>query len=461
MGAVGDRIGRRKLLMIGAAAFAAASVLAAFSTSPVMLIGSRALLGVAGATLAPSTLALISNMFHDPVERTKAIGIWIASFSVGAAVGPLLGGLLLEWFWWGSVFLLAVPAMALLLLIGPKLLPEFRNPNAGRGDPLSALLSLVALLTLVYALKEVTRDGVGWLPVSLLAIGVAVGTAFVRRQQTAADPLVDLGLLRRPAFSAALAINAVGFFAVFGISFFTAQYLQLVLGLSPLEAGLWTLPSAAGFVVGSMLTPVAVRSARAPTVVVTGLLIGVLGFALLAGVPATSGLEVLVSGSVIFSIGLATVFTLATDLMVSSAPPEQAGAASAIAETSSELGGALGIAILGSVGTAIYRDEVELPLGGAWQDASAARETFAGALDAAGGLSREVAAELVTSGGAAFTHGLQAAAGITAVALSLAAVVGLLVLRRASDAGVAEGPSDAPGAVPVQPGAVDATPVAA
>ena len=460
MGALGDRIGRRKLLMIGAAAFAAASVLAAFSTSPEMLIGSRALLGVAGATLAPSTLALISNMFHDPVERTKAIGIWIASFSVGAAVGPLLGGLLLEWFWWGSVFLLAVPAMALLLLIGPKLLPEFRNANAGRGDPLSALLSLVALLTLVYAIKEVTRDGLGWLPVVLVAIGVGVGTAFVRRQQTASDPMVDLRLLRRPAFSAALAINAVGFFAVFGISFFTAQYLQLVLGLSPLVAGLWTLPSAAGFVIGSMLTPIAVRSARPATVVVAGLLIGVAGFAVLAGVPASSGLAVLVSGSVIFSIGLAAVFTLATDLMVSNAPPEQAGAASAIAETSSELGGALGIAILGSVGTAIYRSEVEIPLGGTGQDASAARETFAGALDAAGGLSRDVAAELVTSGGAAFTHGLQAAAGITAVALSLAAVVGLLVMRRASDGGVAEGRIDGPGAVPVPLRAVDATPVA-
>jgi DHA2 family multidrug resistance protein-like MFS transporter len=462
MGSLGDRIGRRRLLMIGAAGFTVASVLAAFSTSPEMLIGSRALLGVAGATLAPSTLALISNMFGDPVERTKAIGIWIASFSVGAAVGPLLGGVLLEWFWWGSVFLLAVPAMALLLLIGPRLLPEFRNPNAGRGDPLSALLLLVALLTLIYAVKEVTRAGWGWLPVVLVAVSVTLGTTFVRRQLTAAEPLVNLRLLRRPAFSAALVINAVGFFAVFGISFLTAQYLQLILRLSPLQAGLWTLPSAAAFVIGSMLTPIAVRWARPATVVVAGLLTGVLGFAVLAGVPATSGLATLVSGSVIFSLGLAAVFTLATDLMVSNALPEQAGSASAIAETSSELGGAFGIAILGSVGTAIYRREVELPLGGAWQDGTAAGETFAGALAATGGLPHDLATDLVTSGGAAFTHGLQVAAGITAVALGLAAVAGLLVLRRASGGGLAHRPigrhSTSEGAVP--PLAADGAPAA-
>jgi MFS transporter, DHA2 family, multidrug resistance protein len=461
MGALGDRIGRRKLLMIGAAAFAAASVLAAFSTSPEMLIGSRALLGVAGATLAPSTLSLISNMFRDPVERTKAIGIWIASFSVGAAVGPLLGGLLLERFWWGSVFLLAVPAMAILLLVGPKLLPEFRNPNAGRVDAVSAMLSLVALLALVYAVKEIARDGVGGLSVVLVLVGLGVGTAFVRRQQSATNPMVDLRLLRRPAFSAALAINAVGFFAVFGISFFTAQYLQLVLGLSPLAAGLWTLPSAAGFVLGSMLTPIAVRSARPPTMVVAGLLIAVAGFAMLVGVPASSGLAVLVSGSVIFSIGLATVFTLATDLMVSNAPAEQAGAASAIAETSSELGGALGIAILGSVGTAIYRSEVELPFSGAWRHAGAARETFAGAIDAAGTLPRGLASDLVTSGAAAFTRALQAAAGITAVALVLAAVIGLLVLRRTNGGEAAHGSTEQRDAVPAATPGADLTPVPA
>ena len=181
MGTLGDRIGRRRLLLIGAAAFGLASVLAAFSTSAEMLIATRAVLGIAGATLAPSTLSLIRNMFHDPRQRTFAIGIWATSYSVGGAIGPLLGGVLLEHFWWGSVFLVGVPVMALLLVLGPALLPEFRDPEAGRPDLTSAALSLAAVLAVIYGLKQLAQDGAGWLPALAIVAGLAAGAVFVHR----------------------------------------------------------------------------------------------------------------------------------------------------------------------------------------------------------------------------------------------------------------------------------------
>src|SRR5215217_5519624 len=229
MGTLGDRIGRRRLLLIGAAAFGAASVLAAFSTSSEMLIATRALLGIAGATLAPSTLALIRNMFLNPAQRTLAIGVWATSFSAGAAIGPLAGGVLLEYFWWGSVFLLAVPVMALLLVLGPVLLPEFRDPEAGWLDLPSAALSLATVLAAIYGLKQIAQDGPGWLPVISIAAGVALGVVFVLRQRGLADPLIDLRLFRVPAFTASLVAFLFSIFVIAGIFFFIAQYLQLVL----------------------------------------------------------------------------------------------------------------------------------------------------------------------------------------------------------------------------------------
>jgi DHA2 family multidrug resistance protein-like MFS transporter len=246
MGTLGDRIGRRRLLLIGAAAFGAASVLAAWSTSAQMLIAARALLGVAGATVAPSTLSLIRTMFLDPRQRTVAVSVWITSFSVGGAIGPLLGGVLLEWFWWGSVFLLAVPVMALLLVLGPLLLPEFRDPQAGRLDLLSAALSVAAVLAVIYGLKRLAQDGLGWPPALWILAGLAVGVAFVRRQQRQADPLLDLRLFRNPAFSAALTTNLLSFFVGFGALLFIAQYLQLVLGYPRLRPACGCCPPPPG-----------------------------------------------------------------------------------------------------------------------------------------------------------------------------------------------------------------------
>jgi MFS transporter, DHA2 family, multidrug resistance protein len=434
MGTLGDRIGRRRLLLAGAAAFGFASVLAAFSTTPEMLIAARALLGVAGATLAPSTLSLIRNMFLDPGQRTVAIGVWVASFSAGAAAGPLLGGLLLERFWWGSVFLIAVPVMALLLVLGPALLPEFRDPDAGRLDLVSAAMSVLAVLTAIYGLKELAQEGPSWGPGLSIAAGLGLGLAFVARQRRLADPLLELSLFANRAFSAALATNTLDFFVSFGALFFIAQYLQLVLGLSPLEAGLWLLPSSAGLIVGSMLAPPLARRVQPWLVMVAGLILGAAGFALVTQVTSTSGLALLVIGSVAFSVGLAPLTTLATDLMLGAAPPERAGAASAIAETTSELGGALGVAVLGSLGTAVYRYRMaeDLPAGIPGEAADIAHDTLGGALTVAEQLPAQLGAALLETARAAFTGGLQLAFA-TAAALTVGiAVLVATVLRRAS-----------------------------
>jgi DHA2 family multidrug resistance protein-like MFS transporter len=354
MGTLGDRIGRRRLLLIGAALFGAASVLAAFSASAEMLIATRALLGLAGATIAPSTFSLIRNMFHDPQERTFAISVWITSYSVGGAIGPLLGGVLLEYFWWGSVFLLAVPVMVLLLALAPVLLPEYRDPKAGRIDLASAALSLTAVLALIFGLKRAAQDGFSSLSILAIIAGLSLAVAFVSRQRSLADPLIDLRLFRAPAFSASLAVYTLGTFVAFGIFVFMTQYLLVVLELSPLEAGLWTVPFALGFVVGSMLVPRLARSLRHADIMAGGLAIAALGYVLLTQVGRSSGPALLVSGMVLQSIGLAPVFTLTNDLVMAAAPPERAGAASGLSETASELGGALGIALLGSLATAIF-----------------------------------------------------------------------------------------------------------
>jgi MFS transporter, DHA2 family, multidrug resistance protein len=431
MGTLGDHIGRRRLLLAGAAAFAVASVLAAWSTSAGMLIAARALLGMAGATLAPSTLSLIRNMFADPRQRTVAVSVWITSFAVGGAVGPLVGGVLLEWFWWGSVFLVAVPVMALLLVLGPRLLPEFRDPAAGRLDLASAALSLAAVLAAIYGLKQLAQDGPGWLAVGCMLAGLLVGVGFVRRQRRLADPLIDVRLLGNRAFSAALTTNLLSFFVGFGALLFTAQYLQLVLGLSPLEAGLWSLPSSAGFILGSMATPLLVRRAAPVAVMAAGLALAAVGFGLLTQLPPSSGLPLLVTGSVIFSLALAPVDTLATDLAVGAAPPERAGAASAITETSAEFGGALGIAILGVIGTAVYRAQMAeaVPARVPDQAATAARDTLGGAVAVAGQLPERVGAALLEVAREAFTQGLHLAAAVSAAA-SLAFAILVVVLLR-------------------------------
>jgi MFS transporter, DHA2 family, multidrug resistance protein len=429
MGSLGDRIGRRRLLLSGALAFGIGSIFAAFATTSAMLIAARALLGIAAATLAPSTLSLIRNMFLDPRQRTMAVSIWVTSFSAGAAVGPLLGGLLLQRFWWGSVFLLAVPVMVLLLILGPLVLPEFRDPNGRRVDLVSAVLSLAAVLLLVYGIKQFAQDGLTWLPGAATLAGIVTAIAFVDRQRRLEQPLVDLRLFRLPEFSAALAINLFSIFAVSGAFLFIAQYLQLVVGLSPLIAGLWTIPSAAGMVAGSMLAPLAVRRASPWTVTAVAMSISAAGFGMLTQARGTAGLAVVVVGSTIFALGVSPAVALATDLIVGSVPPEHAGMASGMSETSTELGGALGIAILGAVGLAVYRSQVDLRSVLSAQAAEAARSTLGGALVVADQLPAGSATILRSAARDAFTRGLQLTSLISAVICLTAAVMAARVAR--------------------------------
>jgi DHA2 family multidrug resistance protein-like MFS transporter len=447
MGTLGDRIGRRKLLLIGAAAFGVVSLLAAFSTSPEMLIISRALLGIAGATLAPSTLSLIFSMFQDPGQRSRAIAIWISAFSAGSAIGPVLGGVLLESFWWGSVFLLALPVMALLLILGPIVLPEYKDPNASRLDLRSVAMSLVAVLTIIFGLKQVAQDGIAILPVATIVVGLVVGFLFVRRQLTLADPMIDVRLFRIPSFSAALAVNFLAIFVAVGYFLFVAQYLQLVVGLSPLQAGLWSLPSAIGFIIGSNVAPRIVRHVRPAYVMGAGLGLAAVGLLVLTGVGASNGLPFVIAASIIISLGLAPVFGLTTELIVGSAPPERAGAASGISETGAELGGALGISILGSIGVAIYRGEVDhLPTGIPADAAAVARDTLGGAVAVAQDLPGQLGAALLTVAQDAFVRGMQVAAGISVVFAIGVAILAVVALRNvgsgpgSDDAAEAEDP---------------------
>jgi len=434
MGTLGDRIGRRRLLLIGAAAFGAASLLAAFAKSAETLIAMRALLGVAGATVAPSTMSLIRNMFHDEHERQFAIGVWIASYSAGAAVGPLVGGVLLEFFPWGSVFLVAVPVMALLLVLGPSLLPEYRDPGAGRIDPPSVALSLGAVLASVYALKHLAEHGFSAGALGIGVAGLALGVAFVRRQGRLEYPLLDLRLFRSAAFSAAITAYGLTSLAMMGVYIFIAQYLQLVRGLSPLEAGFATLPWALAFIVGSLVAPRLARRVSRLTLLTWSLVISALGFVLLVGTPGPWGLAVMITGAVVMSLGMAPVIAIGNEMMITAAPPERAGAASAMAETAAEFSGALGIAVFGSLGTVFYAWALgrNLPAGVPDETAQAALATIGGAAAGAQALGGPVGEDLLAAAREAFTLSLQVAAVAGAAIVALACVLTVRILGRSA-----------------------------
>jgi DHA2 family multidrug resistance protein-like MFS transporter len=443
MGTLGDRIGRRRLLMIGAASFGVISIAAAFSTSPEMLILSRALMGVAGATLAPSTLSLIFSMFADPHQRSVAIGVWITAFSAGGAIGPVVGGLLLERFWWGSVFLLALPVMALLLVLGPRVLPEYKDPEAGRLDLISAAMSLLAVLAVIYGLKNTAQSGFDAVAVATIGVGVLIGFLFLRRQRRLADPLIDPGIFRNLTFNVSLLTNVLAIFVAFGYFLFVAQYLQLVLGLTPLQAGLWSLPSALGFVVGSNVAPRFVHRARPSLVLGPSLIVAGLGLIWLTQTTASSGLYVVVTGSVLIALALSPVFNLTTEMIVGSAPPEKAGAASGISETGAEFGGALGIAVLGSIGTAVYRSQVadSLPAEVGTGASAAIRDTLGAAVEVASDLPETLGQAVLNVARTAFVDALHLTALIAAAIAILSAVVVWVTLRRvpARDAEPAHG----------------------
>ncbi|ABP55207.1 MFS transporter [Salinispora tropica] len=451
MGTLGDRIGRRRLLMIGAAVFGVASVATALSNSPGMLIGTRAVMGAAGATLMPSTMSLIRNMFHDENERRVAIGVWAAGFSAGGVIGLVAGGALLQYFSWGTVFEINVPIMLLLLILAPLLLPEFRNAAAGRPDLLSTVLAFVAVLPMIWGIKQFAEDGMDWPPVAGVAAGLIFLAVFVLRQRRLDDPVIDVRLFRAPAFSAAVVMNLLANFALVGFMFFISQYLQLVLGLRPFTAGLWSLPAAGAAGVGAaVLAPVLAQRFKRAYVAAGGLLVATVGCVVLAQVGDESGLALVVLGQALMAGGVAMVLTLSAELIVSTAPPERAGAAAGLSETGSQFGAALGVAILGSIGAYVYRRKLSgvAPDGVPPDSWATARETLGGAVEESRTLSTTAADTLVTLARAAFTDELRAAAIVSAGILLVTAILAAVLLRNVGGSVPGQGLSDGSDATP-------------
>lgn len=425
MGTVGDRIGRRRLLMIGGAAFGVLSIMAAFATGPLVLIVARALLGVAGATLMPSTLALITSMFRDERQRGQAIAIWATCQFTGGALGPVLAGFLLRYFWWGSVFLVAVPAMAVLLLAGPVLLPEFRSDRAGRPDLASVGLSLVAVLLMIYGVKQLTVESSPVGPAVALVVGAATGVLFVRRQLRLEAPLLDLRLLRNRPFTAVLVGLIFAGIAMAGTGLLVTQYLQSVLGFSPATSAVLFAPMGLGVAVGTLTAPALARRMRQPTAIAGGLAGSALGSLLLVGVGGAGSLPLVMIGIAVLALGTGPLFALGTGLIVGSVPPERAGSAASMSETGNYFGGSLGFALLGVLAAVVYRGRMD-----------GTSDSLAGAVAASERLPAGQGAELLHSAREAFTASLHVTGVVAAVIFAGMAAL-ILAMRPAARTGPA------------------------
>ncbi|MFE3450803.1 MFS transporter [Nonomuraea sp. NPDC059194] len=437
MGTLGDRIGRRRLLLVGAAAFGAASVLAAYSTSPEMLIAARALLGVSGATLMPSSMALIRTMFHDQRQLTSAMSLWFSCFMVGVALGPLVGGALLEHFWWGSAFLLGVPFMVALLILGPVLLPEYRAEGAGRLDLASVALSLLTILPLVYGLKSIARDGLGAMALLALAIGAAFGVLFVKRQLKLSDPLLDLRLFAVRGVSAMLVMMLLGGIVMAGTTLVSTTYLQAVEGLTPLQAGLWMVPQSIVMIIAMMVAPALAQRFRTAYVMAAGLAVGAVGLLMHTQVEVEGGLGLLVVGLALISGGIAMPMGLSNGLIMGSIPPEKAGSTAALSETGGEFGVAMGVAALGALSTAVYQSNLDVPPGVPAEAASAAYDSVAAAA-VAGAQAGDAGSALIDAAREAFAAGLNTVAWVSAPIFLALAVLALVAFRERRAARILE-----------------------
>lgn len=432
MGTVGDRIGRRRLLFIGGTAFALASVLTAYSNTVGMLIAARALLGMAGASLLPSTLSLIRNLFHDRKQRTQALGIFTTTFSAGIMIGPLIGGVLVNHFGWGSVFLIAVPIMGLFLLLAPFLLPEFKDPVAGRFDIFSAVLSIASVLSGIYGIKRLAENGTDGLSFLFILGGIITGILFYQRQKKIKDPLIDLNLFRDKAFTTTLLCMFVALFTWAGLFLFISQELQLIIGLDAFHAGLWSIFGAAGSVISCSVVPLLVTRIHRIYLLATGLLIMAAGMLIMYIASQSFTLPLLIVSLVLLSSGCGIAVTLGHDIVMSRANPQQAGAAASLTETCTTFGGALGIALLGSIGTAIYRESIEDALLGHLPSSliESAQTTLGGALITAESLSTPLQNQLIHSAHTAFGHSFSTAAGISALLIVGIAVIILIRMKK-------------------------------
>jgi DHA2 family multidrug resistance protein-like MFS transporter len=431
MGTLGDRFGRRRMLLIGASGFAAVSVLAAFAPTAALLIAARAAMGVFGAMLMPSTLSLLRSIFTDRDQRRFAIAVWASMFSAGAALGPIVGGILLEHFAWGSVFLMSVPVLLPLLVLAPILVPESRDPNPGRIDPVSILLSLLTMIPIVYAIKELAVHGFASTAPQLFAVGVLFGVLFVRRQLRARTPMLDMRLFANPTFSGALLVNLLSVVGLVGFLFFVAQHLQLVAGMTPMQAGLALVPGLAAMIAAGLAVVPIARRVPPRIVVPVALAFSVLGYVVVAFATGPDSLWLLIGAFVSLGIGIGAAETVSNELILASAPPAKAGAASAVSETAYELGAVLGTAVLGGILTALYRANLALPAGLPADLAAGAEETLAGAVHAADSVGGALGAAVQDAAAQAFDAGVGVTALIGAGLVVVAAVIAAVTLRGA------------------------------
>lgn len=419
MGNVGDRVGRRRILLAGAALFGIASVIAAFAPSPEILIAARALMGIGGATLLPSSLSLIANMFPDARERGRAIGVWTAAFAGGSAVGPVIGGVLLHHFWWGVVFLINVPVLAALFVFGPRLIPEYRAATNDPFDVVGVVLSMAGILPLVYAVKTVASEGATTGVVVAGVVGAALLVTFLLHQRRVTSPLLDLKLFGNAQFSGAVAVALIGMMALGGMSYLTGVYLQSVTGHDVLAAAIAGLP---------MAVAVAVFSIGATRV--AAFLGTRLAFVGSVGLAAAGNLGMLTLGTstpvwvyvlctTIAGVGYGIQFSLVSVVVVGSVPPERSGAASGISETSFELGTAMGLALLGSLATLVFRDGDR-----GWSFGDTLGETLHRATDMG-----SAGEGLATAAKQAFVDGMHAASLASGLALLALGTVLLFVMR--------------------------------
>ncbi|SMD25888.1 MFS transporter [Kibdelosporangium aridum] len=445
MGTVGDRIGRKRLLMVGAAVFGAASLMAAYSTSAEMLILARGILGIAGAALVPTILGIIGSLFVDPKQRTRAIAVLMICFTAGGALGPLVGGVLLEHFWWGAVFIVAVPVMVLVLLITPLLLAGHEDTQPGKLDLPSVGLSLVSILPITYGFKELASYGPSWLVLISIVAGAAFTVLFARRQFRLETPLLDLRLFSNRSFSVSLGALLLGQFAIGGMLFLLPQFFQLVLGETPLQAGLWLLPGTVVFAAVAMIAPTIAAKVPRDWLLAGTLALAAVGYIQLALVGPDADHWQLVAAMIAMFAGMAPLVLLVTDLAVASAPPERAGAAAAMSSTSTEFGIALGVAALGSVLTAVYTRVLgPVPAGVSDTQAAAAGESLARATNVAGQLPEPAGAQLLSVARDAFVTGFNVVGIISATVAIGAAIAVKLLLRNVAK------PADAPAEAPAE-----------
>ncbi len=427
MGSIGDRVGHRSLLLFGSLGFTVVSVLTALSTSPEQLIVGRAMLGFFGAMLMPSTLALISTLFKNREQRRFAVAIWATTLTVGSAIGPVIGGVLLQYFDWTSIFLIAVPVLVPLLIFGPILLPESDKKNTGVIDFYSVLLSIIAMAGIVYAIKQFASHGFGISVILEFAIGFIAGILFVRRQKKLSIPFMDISLFNNGVFTGSIIVNLLSLGLLVGFIFFATQFLQIVLDMKPISASLALVPGQIiAIFIGIAIVPVA---QRVPAHRLVPILLALAGSAFFLIACVGSDLTSIVIAFALLNIGVGSIASVSNDLVLSAVPSSKAGAASAISETAYEVGVVLGTTILGGLITAFYRLTLTLPDSISLAQKGLALETLAGSYLVAGSLSGSQSRQLIDSAAYSFTNAIHITSWLTVVLTAVVVFISWYLLN--------------------------------